>query len=89
MVCYLPLNSLVYTCRFIQSGAHEHHLVVLLLNSLFFIRLATGSFLIWNTPCSKLSGVRSFLLLNSSQLPYMEVSLGSLFTKCKTLQYPK
>ena len=37
------------------AGDHEHHWSVLLLNS-HFVRLATGSFLIWNTPCSKLSG---------------------------------
>ena len=61
----------------------------LLTTEFTFVRLATGSFLILNTPCSKVSGVRSLLLLNSSQLPYMEVSLGSWFTKSKTLQYPK
>ena len=37
-------------------------LAIVILNS-HFIRLATGSFLIWNTPCSKSQRI--------TQLPYM------------------
>ena len=65
-----------------------------------FVRLATGSFLIWNTPCSKLSGVNNYwstlqaghavkerFTAKNFTTYIREVSLGSWFTKRKTLQY--